>query len=80
MGEPMDRFEVKFDAGSVDEKTGTFEGYGACFGNVDSYGDVIVKGAFKASLRDWEKAESLPPVLVQQPIRWLAHQPPVPDN
>ena len=65
MGEPMDRFEVKFDAGSVDEKTGTFEGYGACFGNVDSYGDVIVKGAFKASLRDWKKAKSLPPMLVQ---------------
>lgn len=61
----MNRFEVKFDAGAVDEKTGTFEGYGAVFGNVDSYGDVIVKGAFKASLRDWKKAKSLPPMLVQ---------------
>ncbi len=25
---------------------GTFEGYGSVFGNVDSYGDVVVKGAF----------------------------------
>lgn len=61
----MDRFEVKFDAGSVDEKTGAFEGYGAVFGNVDSYGDVIVKGAFKGSLKDWKKQKSLPPMLVQ---------------
>ncbi len=31
---------------SLDESTGTFLGYGAVFGNTDSYGDVIVKGAF----------------------------------
>lgn len=61
----MQRFEVKFDAAGVDEKTGTFEGYGAAFGNVDSYGDVIVKGAFKGSLKEWKKAKSLPPMLVQ---------------
>lgn len=61
----MQRFEVKFDAAGLDEKTGTFEGYGAVFGNVDSYGDVIAKGAFKATLRDWKKAGSLPPMLVQ---------------
>jgi HK97 family phage prohead protease len=61
----MQRFEVKFDAAGVDQKTGTFEGYGAVFGNVDSYGDVIAKGAFKATLRDWKKAGSLPPMLVQ---------------
>lgn len=61
----MQRFEVKFDAAGVDEKTGTFEGYGAVFGNVDSYGDVIAKGAFRATLRDWRKAGSLPPMLVQ---------------
>lgn len=45
------------------ENTGTFEGYGAVFGNVDSHGDAIVPGAFKASLE--ERAESgrgLPPM------------------
>lgn len=61
----MDRFEVKFDAGAVDEKTGVFEGYGAAFGNVDSHGDVIVKGAFRGSLKEWKKVKSLPPMLVQ---------------
>lgn len=63
-GVPMERFEVKFAPDDV-AKDGTFEGYGAVFGNVDSYGDVILKGAFKASLRDWGKAKSLPPMLVQ---------------
>lgn len=38
-------FEVK--AIGVD---GTFSGYGAVFGNVDSYGDVIAPGAFAKSL------------------------------
>lgn len=61
----MQRLEFKFDAAGVDEKTGTFEGYGAVFGNTDSYGDVIQKGAFKTTLKDWKKAKSLPPMLVQ---------------
>ena len=62
-----DRFfaplEVKFADG--DAETGTFEGYGAVFGNVDAYGDVIQKGAFKDTLRDWKKVKRLPPMLVQ---------------
>jgi len=54
--------EVKFaDAGTP----GAFEGYGAVFGNVDSYGDVIQKGAFKESLREWKTGKRLPPMLVQ---------------
>jgi uncharacterized protein len=61
----MERIEVKFDAGSVDAKTGEFSGYGAVFGNVDIYGDVIVKGAFRDSLKEWKAAKSLPPMLVQ---------------
>ena len=31
---------------SIDEEQGTFSGYGAVYGNKDSYGDIIVKGAF----------------------------------
>lgn len=30
--------------------TGGFEGYGSIFNNVDSYGDIVVKGAFKDTL------------------------------
>ncbi|MEQ1901873.1 MAG: HK97 family phage prohead protease [Devosia sp.] len=54
--------EVKF----ADEGTpGAFEGYGAVFGNLDAYGDVIQKGAFKETLRDWKQTKKLPPMLVQ---------------
>jgi HK97 family phage prohead protease len=56
-------FEFKF---SNDEKTqGVFSGYGAIFGNVDSYGDVVEKGAFKETLRAWEDRGKLPPMLLQ---------------
>lgn len=55
-------FEVKFADAST---PGTFEGYGAVFGNIDAYGDVIQKGAFKETLRDWNKSKKLPPMLVQ---------------
>lgn len=54
------RLECKFD--SVDETDGKmrFSGYGAVFGNVDSYGDVIAPGAFAKSLADHQEAGSSP--------------------
>lgn len=62
----MDRLnfgmEVKFASGSSE---GTFSGYGAVFGNTDSYGDVIDKGAFKETLRAWEDKGKYPPMLLQ---------------
>jgi HK97 family phage prohead protease len=41
--------ELKLAAGGQVDP-GTFSGYAAVFGNVDSHGDVIAPGAFKASL------------------------------
>jgi HK97 family phage prohead protease len=42
-------FEIKSDTIGED---GTFEGYGSMFGGEpDSYGDIVVKGAFKSSLK-----------------------------
>lgn len=61
----LERFEVKFADTEVDSKTGEFSGYGAVFGNVDSYGDVIEKGAFKDTLREWEEKGKYPPMLLQ---------------
>lgn len=54
------RLECKFD--SVDDTDGkmTFSGYGAVFGNVDSYGDVIAPGAFAKSLAEHTTAGSAP--------------------
>lgn len=43
----LDMIEVKFDA----EGSGTFEGYASVFGGVDSYGDTILPGAYKKTLK-----------------------------
>jgi HK97 family phage prohead protease len=54
------RLECKFD--SVDDANGkmVFSGYGAVFGNVDSYGDVIAPGAFAKSLTEHQTAGTAP--------------------
>jgi len=38
---------------------GTFEGYGSIFGNVDSYGDIVVKGAFEKTLKERKNVKLL---------------------
>jgi HK97 family phage prohead protease len=55
-------FEVKFADGA---EAGTFTGYGAVFGNVDSHGDVIKKGAFRDTLRDAKQSGAWPAMLLQ---------------
>lgn len=44
---------VKEAADSTGE-TGVFEGYASKFGNVDSYGDIVIKGAFTESLATYK--------------------------
>lgn len=63
----MDRFncglvELKF-AGTDSEMA--FSGYGAVFGNVDSYGDVIQKGAFAATIKEAKASGQWPAMLMQ---------------
>lgn len=48
-----------------DEAEMTFSGYGAVFGNVDSYGDVIAKGAFKSTLAEAKRSGIWPAMLSQ---------------
>jgi HK97 family phage prohead protease len=68
----IDLSEFKLDAGE-DSKVGTIAGWGAVFGNVDSYGDVIQKGAFKNSLEAWQsKRGKFPPMLLQHGGGFLA--------
>lgn len=45
------------------EREGVFVGYASVFGNVDSYGDVVVKGAFAKSLEKFGQAGDGIPVL-----------------
>lgn len=51
------------------EDSGVFEGYGAAFGNLDSWGDIIGPGAFKKSLSAHKKAGSMPAMLWQHDSR-----------
>lgn len=55
-------FAVKFADGAPE---GSVSGYGAAFDNVDSYGDMIVKGAFKETLREHKKNGTMPAMLMQ---------------
>ncbi|MBX5268556.1 HK97 family phage prohead protease [Rhizobium sp. NLR17b] len=55
--------DVKFASGGA--KEGTFSGYGSIFGNIDSHGDVVQKGAFTRTLREWEGKSKLPKMLLQ---------------
>lgn len=54
-------FEFKVDKSGAE---GTFTGYGAFFGNIDAYGDVIKKGAFKETLSEWNGRGFFPPMLL----------------
>lgn len=53
--------DLKFDAGEAM----TFSGYGARFGNVDAYGDVIAPGAFAKTLREAKSTNDWPAMLMQ---------------
>lgn len=58
------RLDVPFEIKSVDEK-GRFSGYGSTFGDIDHYNDIVVKGAFKDTLQQWESKGRLPALLWQ---------------
>lgn len=52
-------------AAADDAKEMRFSGYGAVFGNVDSYGDVIEQGAFANTLAESAKTGRWPSMLAQ---------------
>lgn len=58
--------EVKFASG----EEMSFEGYGAAFSNVDSYGDVIAPGAFAAYLSEVQAGKRPWPVMLSQHGGW----------
>lgn len=61
----------RFDCGLIELKFASadtemaFEGYGAVFGNVDSYGDVIQKGAFHNTISE-AKSSGIWPAMLEQ--------------
>jgi HK97 family phage prohead protease len=55
---------VKVKAGPDDGLAeGQFQAYASVFGNKDSYGDVVVKGAFADTLKEWDDSGSPIPLL-----------------
>lgn len=56
--------EWKFDATA--SETMTFQGYGAVYGNVDSYGDVIAPGAAARYLSDVQSGRTPWPLMLSQ--------------
>jgi len=65
------RIDLPLKIKAVNEK-GEFSGYGSVFGNKDSYGDIVVKGAFEKSLAAWKEKGAMPAMLwqhnTQEPI------------
>lgn len=47
------------------DDSGIFEGYAAVFGNTDAWNDIILPGAFKATLKDHKSKKTMPALLWQ---------------
>ena len=65
------RLEIKSAQSEQPEEGMTFSGYGAVFGNIDSYGDVIEKGAFRKTIDEF-KASGRWPAMLAQHGGWLS--------
>lgn len=55
---------IPLEVKALDEK-GNFEGYGSVFNVKDQGGDIVVPGAFSASLKRWKESGRVVPVLWQ---------------
>jgi HK97 family phage prohead protease len=51
-------FRCNFELKAVGDDENVFEGYASVFGNVDSYGDVVLPGAFKRTLQNRKSARN----------------------
>lgn len=58
--------ELKFAPSDSAADVMSFEGYGAVFGNVDAYGDIIEPGAFAAYLSDAQSGKQRWPAMLLQ--------------
>jgi HK97 family phage prohead protease len=55
-------FEIK----NQRDDDGTIQGYGSVFGNIDSYGDTVAKGAFSKTISDAKSGASPWPAMLSQ--------------
>jgi HK97 family phage prohead protease len=60
--------DLKFSLDGIDEEKGIFRGYASIYGVIDSYGDVVDKGAFRRTIKDNTQFPLLWSHDVQKPI------------
>ena len=60
----MQKKQVPFQVKEISD-SGEFAGYASVFDVEDSYGDVVVKGAFERTIAEHETAKSMPKLLLQ---------------
>jgi HK97 family phage prohead protease len=66
-GAPRSKFRsIALDIKDAEiQADGTFTGYASVFGEIDTYGEIVRKGAFAKSLKAWAKKGKLPRMLWQ---------------
>lgn len=55
--------KIKSVGEADDLPEGTIKAYASVFGNVDSYGDVVEKGAFARTIKEWDEKDNVLPLL-----------------
>ena len=57
-------YKIQIKAGPDDGlQEGQFKAYASVFGNIDSYGEAVVKGAFEETLSEWATSGLVLPIL-----------------
>ena len=65
----LERKTLSFEVKDYDEEEGIIEGYGATFSeHPDAYGDIIIKGAFKKTIKENDNIVSLFNHNINEPI------------
>jgi HK97 family phage prohead protease len=60
--------EVEWKAGAATADYGELEGYASVFGTVDLEGDVVMPGAFRKTINDWNRATQPLPLIADHEL------------
>jgi len=58
-----------FKIDKSEDGVATISGYASTFGNADFVNDVVVKGAYAQTIKEWKKKNKTPPILYQHDSR-----------
>lgn len=60
-----------FELKELDEKKGVFAAYGSVFDNLDEHNDIVERGAFKESIKEWKDKLAWPALCYQHDLKEL---------